>query len=152
DRAVPRRARRRVAGEARMTVQGRAVPDHRREIVMAAGAASTLAVLAAVYALAHHGTFVMLWYANYIIPAGALLAGVAAGCGYGIGGWFTGLKMTKKMMWSIAAQLVLSYFIAEYEEYRSLDPDGVMGFWSWFDQMTQSVVWGHGGDPVGPLG
>ncbi len=128
-----------------MTVVSRAVPDHRREIVMAAGTATTVAVLAGVYALAHHGTFVMLWYVNFIIPAGALLAGMAAGSGFAVAGWFTGLKMTPRMMWSVAAQLVVSYFIAEYEEYRQLDPAGTLGFWAWFDLSTRSIQWGSGG-------
>jgi hypothetical protein len=102
-----------------------------------------LAALAGVFALGHHGTNIMGWYANYIIPAGALLVGMACASGYAIAGWFTGLKMTRRLVWSIVGQLVLSYFIAEYEEYRQMVPDGSIGFLAWFDLMTRAFSFAH---------
>ena len=122
------------------------VSDHRSEIVIAAGSATTLVALAGVFALAHHGTNIMGWYANYIIPAGALLVGMVCATGYAIAGWYTGLKMTKRLVWSIVGELVLSYFIAQYGEYRQMVPDGSIGFWAWFDMVTQAFAFHQGGE------
>lgn len=131
---------------------GRAV-DHRSEIVTAAGAATTLVALAAVFALAHDGTNVMGWYANYVIPIGALLVGAVAASGYGIAAWYTGLKMTRRLVWSVVGQLLLSYFIAQYEEYRHMVPGGQIGFWTWFDAMTRAFSFAsHDGTPGSPFG
>jgi hypothetical protein len=139
-----------------MSVAGRRATDHRSEIVTAAGAATTLLALAGVFALAHDGTNVMGWYANYVIPAGALLVGALAASGYGIAAWFTGLKMTRRLILSVIGQLVLSYFVAQYEEYRHVVPGGEIGFWSWFDLVTRAFSFAHHdgtpGDPFGMWG
>lgn len=127
--------------------------DHRSEIVTAAGAATTLIALAVVFALAHDGENVMGWYANYVIPAGALLVGFGAASGYGIAAWFTGIKMTRRLIWSVVGQLLLSYFIAQYEEYRHWVPNGEIGFWAWFDAVTRAFSFAsHDGTPGSPFG
>ena len=139
-----------------MAVKQERLPDHRAQIVTAAGAATTLAALAAVFALAHSGENVMGWYANYVIPAGALLVGGLAASGYGIAAWFTGLKMTRRLMLSVCVQLLVSYFIAQYEEYQRLVPNGEIGFWSWFDLTTRAFAFanhdGTAGSPFGAAG
>jgi hypothetical protein len=136
-----------------MAVKEERVPDHRAQIVTAAGAATTLAALAGVFALAHRGENVMGWYANYVIPAGALLVGGLAASGYGIAAWFTGLKMTRRLMLSVCAQLLLSYFIAQYEEYQRLVPGGEIGFFSWFDLTTRAFAFAqHDGTAGSPFG
>ena len=128
-------------------------PDHRSEVVVLAGGVTTLLALSAVFALAHHGENVMLWYANYIIPVGALMVGLVAASGYGAAAWFTGLKMTRRLIWSVVGQLAVAYFIAQYEEYPS---SSGMGFWAWFDASTRAIAWGHAnglvGEPLGVLG
>lgn len=131
--------------------------DYRSEWVVAAGAGTTLLALAGVFALARHGENIMGWYANYIIPVGALLVGLVAASGYGIAAWVTGLKMTNRLMWSVMGQLALSYFLAQYEQYLLMDPDGLgMGFWTWFDEMSRSFAWkqrdGRAGEALGALG
>jgi hypothetical protein len=136
-----------------MATEGRRATDHRSEIVTAAGAATTLLALAAVFALAHDGTNVMGWYQYGIIPAGALLVGAVAASGYGIGAWFTGLKMTRRLLLSVLGQLVVSYFIAQYEEYRRAVPGGEIGFWSYFDLVTRAFSFAnHDGTPGSPFG
>ena len=127
--------------------------DHRSQIVTAAGAATTLVALAVVFALAHDGTNIMGWYANYVIPAGALLVGAVAASGYGIAAWYSGLKMTRGLVWSVVGQLLLSYFIAQYEEYRHMVPGGEIGFFAWFDAMTRAFSFAnHDGTPGSPFG
>ncbi len=131
--------------------------DFRSELVTAAGAGTTLLALAGVFAAARHGENIMGWYANYVIPAGALLVGLVAASGYGIAAWMTGLKMTRRLMWSVVAELALSYFLAQYEQYLLIDPDGLgVGFWAWFDEVTRSFAWtqsnGSAGQSLGALG
>jgi hypothetical protein len=36
---------------------------------------------------------IMGWYANYVLPIGALLVGLVASSGYGIASWITGQKI-----------------------------------------------------------
>jgi hypothetical protein len=56
----------------------------------------------------------------------------------------------------VIGQLVLSYFIAQYEEYRHMVPGGEMGFWAWFDAMTRAFSFanhdGTAGSPFGAAG
>ncbi len=88
--------------------------DHRGRLVLLAGSATTFDALTGVFAAAHAGENIMGWYADYVLPVGALLVGMVAASGYGIAAWVTGLKMTPRLMWSVAGELALSYFIAQY--------------------------------------
>jgi hypothetical protein len=99
----------------------------------------------------------MGWYANYIIPAGALLVGLVAASGYGAVAWWTGLKMTRKLVWTVTIELAVSYFIAQFGEYQQLfDDTSLAGFFEWFDRSTRAFAWqdhsGHAGSPFGVLG
>ncbi len=131
--------------------------DHRARVVVIAGSATTLLALAAVFAAAHHGENIMGWYADYVIPAGALLVGMVAASGYGIAAWMTGLKMTRRLIWSVVGELALSYLIAQYGEYQHFGGDASLaGFFAWFDASTRAFAWqdsgGHAGEPLGVLG
>jgi hypothetical protein len=130
--------------------------DNRGTIVVGAGSFTTLLALAGVFALARSGTNIMGWYANMIIPAGAMLVGMVAASGYGIAAWLTGLKMTRKLMFSVMAELLISYFIAHYQEYWNLmDDSSIGGFLRWFDESTRAFAWeehGKMGEPLGVLG
>ena len=131
--------------------------DRRSELVLLAGGVTTLVALAGVYALARTGTNIMGWYANYVIPIGALVVGLVAASGYGVAAWMSGLKMNTRLMWSVVGQLALSYLIAQYEQFRSFVPEtSDLGFWAWFDESTRAFAWerrgGVGGQPLGVLG
>ena len=120
--------------------------DTRAELVQAVGALTTLVALAGVYAVAKGGFNLMLFYANYIIPIGAIGVGAVAASGYAIAGWWTGLKMSRRLIWSVVAQLAISYFIAQYEMFRSFVPEGSsIGFFSWFDATTRGFSFSKGG-------
>jgi len=140
-----------------MAIEKKPTGDNRGAIVLAAGGATTLVAFALVFALAKSGTNIMGWYANWILPAGAILVGVIAASGYAIATWFTGLKMTTRFAWSVVGQLVLSYFIAQYESFQLHVPTGSdMGFWEWFDLSTRAFSFssrnGQPGDPMGAAG
>jgi hypothetical protein len=128
--------------------------DHRPEIVLAAGVVTAALALVAVFALAERGTNVMSWYAYHVIPIGALFVGACAASGFALGAWFTGLKMSTRLMIAVAALLVAAYFVAQYEQYRASGFD--VGFWTWFDAMARGFAWKHRdgtlGDPMGVAG
>ncbi len=134
-----------------MPIETKPAGDHRAQIVLAAGAVTTLIAFAIVFALAKSGTNVMGWYVNWILPAGAIFVGVIAASGYAIAAWMTGLRMTTRMGWSVVGQLVLSYFIAQYESYQLFAAEGLqIGFWTYFDLSTRAFSFS--GDPLGVWG
>ena len=124
--------------------------DHRWQIVVAGGALSTAVTLACVLALAHGGTNVMGWYANWVLPVGALLVGICASSGYALAAWLTGLKLTRALVFGILGLLAASYMLAQYEEYRSVDAD--VGFFTWFDVVTRAFSFQDHDGPGSPLG
>jgi hypothetical protein len=128
--------------------------DHRSRVVVLAGSLTTLLALGGVFAAAHHGENIMGWYANYVIPAGAIFVGLVAASGYGLAAWWTGLKMSRRLIWSVVAELAVAYFIAHYEEYRRFyDYDSPASFFQWFDETTRNFAWqSHGGERGEPLG
>ena len=55
------------------------------------GLGTSVGTLAIVWILGMFTEFrPMGWYANYVIPIGAILVGLVSGCGFGIGSWVTG--------------------------------------------------------------
>ena len=100
---------------------------------------------------------VMGWYADYILPVGALLVGVAAASGYGVASWISGIKITKSLLWIVLALQVAAYFTAQYIAFHNLHlayRDGTpVGFFAYFDFLARSFAWKqHDGLPGTPLG
>lgn len=128
--------------------------DTRAELVNAVGALTTIAALAGVYAIAKEGFNLMLFYANYVLPVGAILVGAVCASGYGIAGWYTGLKMSPRLILGVVAQLALAYFIAQYEMFRTFVPESSpLGFWQWFDATTRGFSFSKsGGGQFGVFG
>lgn len=136
-----------------MTIETKPTGDYRAQLVLAAGAATTLVAFALVFALARSGTNIMGYYVNWILPMGAIFVGLVAASGYAVGAWFTGLRMTTRMAWSVVGQLLVSYFIAQYESYQLFVSSGAnMGFWEWFDLSTRAFSFSsRNGSPGSPL-
>ncbi len=115
------------------------------ELVIGAGLLTTALALGLVYLVnANAEDFnVMGFYLWFIVPIGAILVGVAAGSGYGIASWMSDLKIGGALLWIVGGLLVLSYFAANYLEFRSLGPlafdDGsAVSFWAYFDHVTRN--------------
>jgi hypothetical protein len=139
-------------------------PAGRSVLVILCGVATSAAALLGVYllnVLAHEN--IMGLYANYVIPAGALIVGLLASSGYALAAWFTGRKTSGGLLVTILGLQLLAYFAAQYLEFlgngpfRSATGPGQMGFLEYFDLTTQSFAWkktaGNGaGDPLGKLG
>src|SRR5574341_618784 len=129
-------------------------------LVLVAGLATTLLALAGVWALsAFAGENVMGWYADYVIPAGAILVGVVASSGFGVTSWLTGARITGAVLVATALVLVAGYWAAQYLEFRLALPGGATfaegrpaGFLDWYDAVTRSVAWENHGKPGASLG
>ncbi len=127
-------------------------------LVVGAGLITTTLALLGVYLLnTHGGENIMGWYANYVIPIGAILVGLVAASGYGLASWFAGVKITKGLLWTIVFLQVAAYFAAQYIEYTAVKPvyeDGSpVGFWTYFDAVTRAFAFkGHDGKPGPELG
>jgi hypothetical protein len=105
---------------------------------------------------------IMGFYADYLIPVGPIIAGFAAGSGYGLASWITGTKITSRVLAIMLALLLAGYFGARFIEFRSLhlvyqgtgDP---ISFWTYIDFVTRSFAWkkeggGGAGEPFGAWG
>jgi hypothetical protein len=129
-------------------------------LVLAAGLLSTALALAGVWALSRFaGENVMGWYADYVLPAGAILVGLVASSGFGIGSWTTGTKVTGPLLLGVTIILVLGYWVAQYLEFRLLFPDGAVardgaefGFLDFYDAVTRSFAWVEHGKKGSQLG
>src|SRR5687767_7603129 len=86
--------------------------------VLQCGILTSVLALAGVYWLNKKATdfHIMGWYANYIIPAGALIVGLVAGSGYGIASWVTGVRIRRKLLWTVVLLQTGAYLGAEYVE------------------------------------
>ena len=57
-----------------------------------------------------NGENIMGWYANGIIPAGALLVGIASGLGYAIGSRVLNVKLSKAFVFGMITTAIIDYF------------------------------------------
>jgi len=131
-------------------------------LVLISGLLTTALALFGVYLLdARTEDFhIMGWYANYILPVGALLVGLVAASGYGLASWLSGIKITRGLLWTVLVLQVAAYFAAQYIEFKNLKlfhRDGrPVGFLEYFDFAARSFAWkqkdGSMGKPMGAWG
>jgi hypothetical protein len=131
--------------------------------VLFCGLATTALALLGVYVLDHTAEdfHIMGWYANYVLPIGALLVGIVASSGYGLASWFSGVKITKALLWIVLGLQLLAYFAAQYIEFKSLhlvhrSTGAPVGFVEYYDFQARSFAWkkdnGQAGEPLGMWG
>jgi len=143
------------------------VPDGPREdqffsLVLIFGLITTSLALTGIYLLDRSGAdfHIMGLYADYVIPAGAIIVGIAASSGYGMASWFSGIKITRNLLWMVVVLQLLAYFAAQYIEFNSLHllhRDGsAVGFFEYYDLVARSFAWkqsnGSMGQPLGAWG
>lgn len=135
------------------------------------GIVTSALALAGVYWLDRNATdfHIMGWYANYVIPAGALIVGLAAGSGYGIASWVSGVRISKGLLWTVVLLQTAAYVGAEYVEYRDVRAElklrgmgmvqaqDLPSFLEYYDYKARNFAWkkdhGNGmGDPLGGWG
>jgi hypothetical protein len=131
-------------------------------LVLISGLATTALTLVGVYVLDANTDFhIMGWYANYILPIGAVIVGVAASSGYGLASWFSGIKITRSLLWIVLVLQLAAYFATQYIGFKSLHlvhrKNGTpVGFVEYFDATARSFAWkqdnGSAGAPLGVWG
>ena len=132
-------------------------------LVLISGLATTALALLGVYVLDSKAVdfHIMGLYANYVLPIGAVIVGVVASSGYGLASWFSGIKITRSLIWIILAFQLAAYFAAQYIEFKSLhlvyQNNGTpVGFIEYYDATARSFAWkqsdGSMGQPLGAWG
>ncbi len=133
-------------------------------LVLYSGLATSALALLGVHLLNVYATDfnIMGWYADYLIPVGALLVGVAAASGYGLASWLTGVKISHSLLWAVMLIQLLVYFAAQYIEFSHpaylIHRDGrPVGFFEYYNFMARSFAWKHehdggSGEPLGIYG
>ena len=131
--------------------------------VLLSGLATTALALFGVYWLDIHDPdfHIMGWYADFLIPVGALIVGAVAASGYGIASWVSGIKIVRALVWTVLFFQFCAYFGAQYIEYKQIDPvyrdtGEHIGFWKYFDLEARMFAWkqsdGSAGTPLGIWG
>lgn len=129
-------------------------------LVVAGGLVTTLLTLVAVYWLAAKDSDfeIMGWYALLVIPAGAMLVGLASGSGYGLLSWKTGRKIGGGLLVVVGVLLVGAYGGAQWLEFASYgladDSGRAVGFFEYYDLVTRSMrlTLSRSDSPTGELG
>jgi hypothetical protein len=133
-------------------------------LVLYSGLATSALALLGVHLLDVYTTDfnIMGWYADYLIPVGAVLVGVAASSGYGLASWLTGVKISHSLLWAVMLIQLLVYFAAQYIEFSHLhlihrSNGRPVGFFEYYDLMARSFAWKHehdggSGQPLGIYG
>lgn len=132
--------------------------------VLMSGLLTSAATLVGVYWLGKNTDdfHIMGWYANYVIPAGAMIVGVAAASGYAVASWLTGTRISRGLLLAVLLLQTGAYFSAEYVEYRDVTDGlrrrGLMigpgpSFPQYYDFKARSFAWkGPANRPGQPLG
>jgi hypothetical protein len=134
--------------------------------VLMSGLLTSAVTLAGVYWLGRNTDdfYIMGWYANYVIPAGAMIVGIAAASGYAVASWLTGTRISRGLLLAVLLLQTGAYVTAEYVEYRDvmdgLRQRGLMigpepSFPQYYDFKARSFAWkkqGPGNQQGQPLG
>jgi hypothetical protein len=132
-------------------------------LVLVVGLATTALALLGVYLLDTRveDFHIMGWYADYVLPVGAVIVGLVAASGYGLASWFSGIKITRQLLWLVLILQLAAYFAAQYIEFKNLHlvhrRDGrPVGFLEFYDLTARSFAWkqrdGSPGEPLGGWG
>jgi hypothetical protein len=129
-------------------------------VVLATGAGTTALALGGVWALAtFSGENVMGWYANYVLPVGAVLVGLVASSGFGLAAYLGGTKITGRLLLAVAAILVAGYWGAQLLQFHLAFPDGAYlddgtraTFFDYYDVVTRGFAWEENGKTGAELG
>src|SRR5262245_16093365 len=139
--------------------------------VLQCGVLTSVLALAGVYWLNKNATdfHIMGFYVNYVIPVGAVIVGLIAGSGYGIASWATGVRISRRLLWTVVLLQTVAYIGAEYVEYRDVreefeqrgmavvQPEKFPSFLEYYDLKARNFAWkkegGKGaGEPLGGWG
>jgi hypothetical protein len=132
------------ASERQLVLQ-RIGPTNRTILVFACGLLTSIVTLLGVYLVRVEAQAnVMGWY-FWGIPVGAVLVGMTASSGYALAAWYSGSRIRKSLMLSVALVQLLAYFAANYLEFQAAGPfassrGGEMGFLEYYDATTRAMT------------
>jgi hypothetical protein len=131
-------------------------------LVLVAGVITTALALLGVWWLDNNTKdfHIMCWYGDYVIPAGAMIVGFAAGSGYGIASYLSGFRIRRGLLMTVLALQLAGYAGAQYLEFRSLTREGPLvdengeelTFARYYHIRAVSFAWDNHGHPGEPLG
>jgi hypothetical protein len=119
-------------------------------IVYLCGLGTSALVLYGAHRLAESGTYVMGWYVNGILPAGAILIGLLSGAGYAIGSYLLETKLSRAFVLGMLVTGFFDYWAAEYLAYQRLleahgaSPDA-LSFFSYIQSITENMTFSTSG-------
>jgi len=128
--------------------------------VIISGLITTALALAGVYVLdiAASDFNIMGWYADYILPVGALIVGLIAASGYGLASWLSGVKITRSLLLIVLVLQLAAYFAAQYIAFRNMHlvhraDHSPVGFFEYYDLVARTIAWKQDNGSLGkPLG
>lgn len=128
-------------------------------VVYACGVATSLFAIWIVNLMQDHGENPMGWYANAIIPVGALIVGAVSGLGYALGSYFLNVKLSKSFIMFMLVTACLDYASMNFVTYVNLmesvhgDP-ARYSFIDWFRESTEGMTFkrSSSSDDGGALG
>jgi hypothetical protein len=130
--------------------------------VLFSGLATTGLTLLLVYLLnAHADINLMGFYADFVIPVGAMGVGILAGSGYGLVSWIAGVKIPRSLLLTIIVLQCVAYFYAQYIVFEHLhlvyrSNNQPVGFFEYFDLSARSFAFkqdnGDTGNAMGAWG
>lgn len=120
---------------------------------------SALALWLVHYLNEHHQFNIMGWYANAIIPIGALIVGVASGLGYAVASRYLQVKLSRAFIWGMVITAVVDYIAAQYLTYIHLlewlnVPPEQFSFIDYIREMSEGMTFSsrNSSSPGSPLG
>lgn len=125
-------------------------------LVYLSGVGTSALALYGVRVLNSHGEYIMGWYANGIIPAGALLVGMVSGLGFAIASRLLHVRLTRAYVLGMISTGVLDYVAATYLTYQTLLEDhhvteAAYSFLQYVQDISEKMTFSHG-SPLGKFG
>ena len=128
--------------------------------VIVSGLITTALALAGIYLLDVNGSDfnIMGWYADYVLPIGAVIVGLVAASGYGLASWFSGVKITRSLLLIVLGLQFAAYFAAQYIAFQHMhlvhrSTGSPVGFFEYYDFVARSIAWKQDNGSLGqPLG
>ena len=127
-------------------------------LVILCGLLTTIISLVIVSLLASTDFNLIGWYVLFIIPAGALIVGMASGTGYFIGSKLTNSKIAGIFIWLVFFISVAGYIGSHYVTYRALGEIEGLTFLEYIKITVENFTFGkigedgEAGTPLGKWG
>jgi hypothetical protein len=130
--------------------------------ILMAGVLSSAACLGLVYLLNKTGFELMQFYLWYIVPAGAIVVGLASGSGYAIGSKLANVRVSKAFLLTILVLALATYVGAQYLTYLQVPKENDLStndvsFVKYFQIISENMTYkeleaGAKGTDLGKLG